>query len=490
MIEATGPMWLDLSSFEAQASFGKVGDISRLESKPFVLLGQEAGEMPAVCMTGPDLARQVREARAFRGLDPESGNPARFEGISIEDALTLRRGADVSGFELAQSVTEAARLRAYEEGPAVALVAGIPMDVGAAMEAGRIWPTSSDEDVRLSDDAWNVQAVVTSRMQFRQAAVEGDEPTPSEVPHRDDGASPKPESEGTDGAKSKPGATAKPGPSQAAERAVSVEGDAPGPGDSGHGGANGRGRDKWGSSKGVATKARRGKAEPYPRVRFPAGAVEPKLTVKGDPMPARGKGGAKLVVTAGPAKGQGLWRGFATMPEGTVAAGRDISGWRHDTLLTDDDLRRAREGEPVVVQFRPSFPVRLWRPADEGRETMSVERPWDVARAVKEARESGPASPDSHERATKRCKGRSREGKATDAGEANARARPRSARGPYPVRVSRIGGKGEARGGDGSAKGAPKAEAPSAESLIRDAQGAAEAAEGSRRQSRPERQTV
>lgn len=488
MIEAAGPMWLDLSSFEAQISFGKVGDISRLESKPFVLLGQEAGEMPAVCMLGPDLARQVREARAFRGLDPESGDPARFEGISIEDALTLRRGADVSGFELAQSVTEAARLRAYEDGPAVALVAGIPMDVGAAMEAGRIWPTSSDEDVSLSDDAWNVQAVVTSRMQFRQA-VEGDEPTPPEVPQRNEGTSPRPEGKAADEAQRSPEAPKNPGASQSAERAGSKEGGVPEAGAEDHGGTNGRGRSKWGSTKGVASKARKGKAEPYPRVRFPAGAVEPKLTVKGDPMPARGKGGAKLVVTAGPAKGQGLWRGFATMPEGTVAAGRDISGWRHDTLLTDDNLRRARAGEPVVVQFRPNFPVRLWRPADEGRETMCVERPWDVARAVKEARESVPAT-DSRERATTRGQGSPREGKAADAGEDHAHARPRSARGPYPVRVSRVNDRGEARGGDGSAKVAPKAEAPSAESLIRDAQGAAEAAEDSRRQSRPERQTV
>lgn len=492
MIDVRGALWLDLSDRERQLEFGRVGDIARIEQRPFVLLGQEGGITPAVCMTGPALAAHVRAVRAFRGLDLESGEAAKFPGIDVADALVMHRPPDVAAYELAGSVTEAARMRVYEDGPKVALVAGYPMDIDAEIAAGSIYPLSSDEAVRSGDDEWNVRKVVALRKENAAwLAAQAGEPgrDPGDVAHAGQG----PDDEGRRAATEvraaeavAPGGAGKPRPETSGREAAAGDG-----GDGGTKASAKEGRKSWSRTKGDPARAPRGKAEPYPRVRFPAGAVQAKLTVKGDPMPARGKGGAKLVVKAGPAKGQTLWRGFATMPEGTLADGRDISGWRHDTLLTDDDLRNARAGEPVVVQFRPETPVRLWREAEGGRETMSVERPWSVARAVKEAREADPgkggdkASEARHE---PRARGGAREDRGAGASDGDGPGKdgtkgPRKAtpaRRVYPVRVSHV-----------RPEASEEASGPvSAAAAIGVAAGASDALAGARKSAAAERPTV
>lgn len=76
-----------------------------------------------------------------------------------------------------------------------------------------------------------------------------------------------------------------------------------------------------------------------------------------------------------------------SIPEGTMLHGLEAGGWQVDAFMN----RRAREqkesGIPVTVRFMPGRPIELWRGAGPARQTMRVNDPWDLCRAIRQERD-------------------------------------------------------------------------------------------------------
>ncbi|MBT1160917.1 hypothetical protein [Bifidobacterium sp. SO1] len=110
------------------------------------------------------------------------------------------------------------------------------------------------------------------------------------------------------------------------------------------------------------------KKERWPRVNFPNGFVHP--------FQRTGKDGR-------------VWEMMrVSIPNGVTLNGIDLSGWQMDRFMDRYAKEDKLNGRPVTVSFRPSTPVELWRGAGETRQTMSVDNPWELCKAVKAQREA------------------------------------------------------------------------------------------------------
>lgn len=122
------------------------------------------------------------------------------------------------------------------------------------------------------------------------------------------------------------------------------------------------------ASEGGPAAQAEGRKERWPRVNFPNGFVHP--------FQRTGRDGR-------------VWEMMrVSIPDGVTLNGIDLGGWQVDRFMDryakDDKLN----GRPVTVSFRPGSPVELWRGAGQNRQTMSVENPWELCKAVKAQREA------------------------------------------------------------------------------------------------------
>ncbi|NEG89842.1 hypothetical protein [Bifidobacterium aerophilum] len=110
------------------------------------------------------------------------------------------------------------------------------------------------------------------------------------------------------------------------------------------------------------------KKERWPRVNFPNGFVHP--------FQRTGKDGR-------------IWEMMrVSIPNGVTLNGIDIGGWQMDRFMDRYAKEDKLNGRPVTVSFKPNTPIELWRGAGETRQTMSIENPWELCKAVKTQREA------------------------------------------------------------------------------------------------------
>lgn len=125
----------------------------------------------------------------------------------------------------------------------------------------------------------------------------------------------------------------------------------------------------------------------WPTVRFPVGAVKPRVGRDGRPVPAMSLG-RQMVVSAGRHRGEPMFSGFAVMPAGTTVSGQDLGGYRIHHLLKRSDLESIEKGRGVVLQFNPAKPVRLLNGFGDSMKSVTVDDASDLARAIREARDT------------------------------------------------------------------------------------------------------
>ena len=75
-----------------------------------------------------------------------------------------------------------------------------------------------------------------------------------------------------------------------------------------------------------------------------------------------------------------------SIPQGTRVNGVDLTGWQLDRFASPRMREAKLNGRPVTVGFKPGEAVELWRGAGEQRETMRIDDPWQLCRAVKAQR--------------------------------------------------------------------------------------------------------
>lgn len=72
-----------------------------------------------------------------------------------------------------------------------------------------------------------------------------------------------------------------------------------------------------------------------------------------------------------------------TIPKGTRMHGVEMGGWRFSAFADRYNTADKINGRPVTISFRPDRPVELYRGKGETHETMRIDDPWDLCRAVK-----------------------------------------------------------------------------------------------------------
>ncbi|OZG62477.1 MULTISPECIES: hypothetical protein [Bifidobacterium] len=76
-----------------------------------------------------------------------------------------------------------------------------------------------------------------------------------------------------------------------------------------------------------------------------------------------------------------------SIPKGTFVNGIDMGGWQIDRFMGRSSKEDKLNGRPVTVSFKPGEAVTLWRGAGEQRETLTIDDPWTLCRAVKAQRD-------------------------------------------------------------------------------------------------------
>lgn len=76
-----------------------------------------------------------------------------------------------------------------------------------------------------------------------------------------------------------------------------------------------------------------------------------------------------------------------SIPEGTMLHGLEAGGWQVDAFMNRRARGQKEAGGPVTVRFMPGRPIELWRGAGPARQTMRVNDPWDLCRAIRQERD-------------------------------------------------------------------------------------------------------
>lgn len=76
-----------------------------------------------------------------------------------------------------------------------------------------------------------------------------------------------------------------------------------------------------------------------------------------------------------------------SIPEGTMLHGLEAGGWQVDAFMNRRAHEQKESGRPVTVRFMPGRPIELWRGAGPARQTMRVNDPWDLCRAIRQERD-------------------------------------------------------------------------------------------------------
>ncbi|MCI1712668.1 hypothetical protein [Bifidobacterium tibiigranuli] len=76
------------------------------------------------------------------------------------------------------------------------------------------------------------------------------------------------------------------------------------------------------------------------------------------------------------------------IPRGVTVNGVELGGWRFDRFMHGQERTATANHRPVTVTFRPGEPVNLWRGSGANRETLAIDEPWDLCRAVKAERDA------------------------------------------------------------------------------------------------------
>ncbi|MFT9278557.1 MAG: hypothetical protein ABF532_09110 [Bifidobacterium sp.] len=76
------------------------------------------------------------------------------------------------------------------------------------------------------------------------------------------------------------------------------------------------------------------------------------------------------------------------IPRGVTVNGVELGGWRFDRFMHGQERTAIANHRPVTVTFRPGEPVNLWRGSGANRETLAIDEPWDLCRAVKAERDA------------------------------------------------------------------------------------------------------
>lgn len=76
------------------------------------------------------------------------------------------------------------------------------------------------------------------------------------------------------------------------------------------------------------------------------------------------------------------------IPRGVTVNGAELGGWRFDRFVSEQERTAIANHRPVTVAFRPGESVHLWRGSGVSRETLTIDEPWDLCRAVKAERDA------------------------------------------------------------------------------------------------------
>lgn len=81
-------------------------------------------------------------------------------------------------------------------------------------------------------------------------------------------------------------------------------------------------------------------------------------------------------------------KAIITMPRNTFLNNRDIAYYNLDVFMNDHMSEQKQQGKNVIVNVREDQPLELFKGKGELRQTILIEDPWKLAKAIKHARET------------------------------------------------------------------------------------------------------